>query len=230
MIALSSNPNAPRPMPRRAGLCCIALLLAWSVAVAAPPHPLLVLGDSLSAAHNIPAEDGWVRLLQDRLATEVGDARDADKAVVNASISGETSAGGLARLPKLLATHRPGVVVIELGANDALRGLPPAQLAANLDRMIVLSREAGAKVLLLGTEIPPNYGTAYRDRIRAVYRDTAAKHGAPLLPFLLDGVALTPGLMQSDGIHPTVEAQPRLLDNVWPLLEPLLADDRPASR
>ncbi len=223
--------RSPAPRSRRRLSCCAAfLLLTWCACALAAPRPLLVLGDSLSAAHNIPAKAGWVSLLADRLSGEMGEARDPDKRasnediVINASISGETSAGGLARLPKLLSAHRPGVVVIELGANDALRGLPPAQFAANLDRMVVLSREAGAKVLLLGTEIPPNYGIAYRDRIRAVYRDAAAKHGTPLLPFLLDGVALTPGLMQPDGIHPTAEAQPRLLDNVWPLLKPLLAE------
>ena len=182
------------------------------------PRPVLVVGDSLSAAHNIPRDAGWVALLEDRLDEVMATAPD----VINASISGETSAGGLTRLPALLEQHAPGVVVIELGGNDALRGLPPAQLRANLDRMIRLSREAGAKVLLLGIEIPPNYGPAYAQRLREVYAGLAAEHEAALLPFLLEGVALQPGLMQADGIHPTAEAQPRVLDNVWPLLAPLV--------
>lgn len=201
------------------------LLLFGCTAALAASRSILVLGDSLSAAYNIPVQAGWVSLLEDRLAQQMGQAPDSNKyVVINASISGETSAGGLARLPQLLSAHRPGVVVIELGANDALRGLPPAQFAANLDRMIMLSREAGARVLLLGIEIPSNYGGAYRDRIRAVYRDLANKHDTPLMPFLLEGVALTPGLMQSDGLHPTAQAQPRLLDNVWPKLRPLLVE------
>ncbi len=184
----------------------------------AAPRPVLVVGDSLSAAHNIPRDAGWVSLLEDRLEGSMVAAPE----VINASISGETSAGGLTRLPALLREHAPGVVVIELGGNDALRGLAPAQLRANLEGMIRLSREAGAKVLLLGIEIPPNYGPAYAQRLREVYAGLAAEHEAPLLPFLLEGVALEPGLMQADGIHPTAEAQPKVLDNVWPLLAPLV--------
>lgn len=143
-------------------------------------------------------------------------------AVVNASISGETTAGALTRLPALLKQHRPGVVVIELGGNDALRGLSPAQLRGNLEKMIVLSQQAGARVLLLGIDVPPNYGPAYRERLRAVYADLSRQYGTALLPFLLEGVALKPGLMQSDGLHPAAAAQPQLLDNVWPKLKPLL--------
>lgn len=184
----------------------------------AAPKPILVMGDSLSAAHNIPVERGWVSLLEDRLA----DTMVTPPKVINASISGETSAGASTRLPALLDAHRPGIVVIELGGNDALRGLPPAQLRDNLERMITASREIGAKVLLLGIEIPPNYGGAYRQRLREVYSGLAASMDVPMLPFLLEGVALDAGLMQADGIHPTAEAQPRVLDNVWPLLQPLL--------
>jgi acyl-CoA thioesterase-1 len=195
-----------------------ALAAMAPASASAAPRPVLVVGDSLSAAHNIPRDAGWVSLLEDRLDEVMATAPD----VINASISGETSAGGLTRLPALLEQHAPGVVVIELGGNDALRGLPPAQLRANLDRMIRLSREAGAKVLLLGIEIPPNYGPAYAQRLREVYAGLAAEHEAALLPFLLEGVALQPGLMQADGIHPTAEAQPRVLDNVWPLLAPLV--------
>lgn len=180
---------------------------------------VLVLGDSLSAAHNIPAGQGWVSLLEQRLRRELRDP----PAVVNASISGETSAGALARLPDLLRKHRPTVVVIALGGNDALRGLPPAQLRGNLERMATLSRQAGARVLLLGIDVPPNYGPAYSERLRRTYAEVAQAQGAALVPFMLEGVALEPGMMQADGLHPTAAAQPRVLDNVWPALRPLLA-------
>ncbi len=178
---------------------------------------MLVLGDSLSAAYGIRSDDGWVNLLRKRLA-EAAPARE----VVNASISGETTAGGLARLPKLLAEHEPAVLVVELGANDALRGLPIAAPRENLARIITLGNDAGARVLLLGIEIPVNYGPQYRDALRAMYRDLARDFNLPLVPFLLDGVALDPELMQADGLHPTAAAQPTLLDNVWPALEAAL--------
>ena len=214
-----------RTWARIVGLLAVAALLLAPVLACAggrpagnPGGPILVLGDSLSAEHNIPAGSGWVSLLGKRLAEE----RPRPPAVVNASISGETTAGALARLPELLRKHRPSVLVIELGGNDALRGLSPAQLRANLEKMIVLADGAGARVLLLGIDIPPNYGPAYRERIRRTYAELAQAHGAGLVPFLLEGVALQPGLMQGDGIHPTAAAQPRLLDNVWPALEPLL--------
>lgn len=195
----------------------LCIVLGCSAAAHAA-GPLLVLGDSLSAAHNIPQQAGWVALLEHRLNQRGAPAPK----VINASISGETSAGALARLPALLAQYRPSLVLVELGGNDGLRGLPPAELAANLDAIIRASRDADAKVLLLGIDLPPNYGRAYRDRFRAVYSDLAKKHRVPLLPFLLDGVALQPGLMQEDGIHPTAEGQPRVLDNVWALLQPML--------
>lgn len=200
------------------------LLLAWLLLIPAltcakeSPRSVLVVGDSLSAAHNIPAQSGWVTLLEQRLQKEMA----PPPAVVNASISGETTAGALTRLPALLKQHRPGVVVIELGGNDALRGLSPAQLRGNLEKMIVLSQQAGARVLLLGIDVPPNYGPAYRDRLRAVYTDLSRQYGTALLPFLLEGVALKQGLMQADGLHPAAAAQPQLLDNVWPKLKPLL--------
>ncbi|MGV6492112.1 arylesterase [Stenotrophomonas rhizophila] len=179
---------------------------------------VLVVGDSLSAAHNIPAESGWVNLLQQRVKQQVKPV----PTIVNASISGETSAGALTRLPALLARHQPSVVVIELGGNDALRGLNPAQLRGNLEKMIVASQKDGAKVLLLGIDVPPNYGPAYRQRLKEVYAGLASQYKVALLPFLLDGVALQPALMQSDGLHPTAAAQPKVLDNVWPHLKPLL--------
>ncbi len=179
--------------------------------------PVLVLGDSLSAAHGIRSDDGWVSLLRKRLA-DATPARD----VVNASISGETTAGGLARLPKLLVEHKPAVLVVELGANDALRGLPVTAPRENLERIITLATGTGARVLLLGIEIPVNYGPQYRDALRSMYRDLARDFNLPLVPFLLDGVALDPELMQADGLHPTAAAQPKLLDNVWPTLEAAL--------
>jgi len=201
-------------------------LLAWLLLVpllasaqpAATGPTVLVVGDSLSAAHNIPAASGWVNLLQQRVRQQL----KAPPAIVNASISGETTAGALTRLPGLLARHRPSVVVIELGGNDALRGLTPVQLRGNLEKMIVASQKAGAKVLLLGIDVPPNYGPAYRQRLKEVYAGLARQYKVPLLPFLLEGVALQPGLMQADGLHPTAAGQPRVLENVWPLLKPLL--------
>jgi len=201
-------------------------LLAWlllmpMLACAKGPDTraaVLVVGDSLSAAHNIPAASGWVNLLQQRVKQQI----KAPPAIINASISGETTAGALTRLPGLLEKHRPSVVVIELGGNDALRGLTPAQLQGNLEKMIVASQKAGAKVLLLGIDVPPNYGPAYRQRLRQTYAGLAKQYDVPLLPFLLEGVALKPNLMQADGLHPTAAAQPQVLDNVWPLLKPLL--------
>ncbi len=201
-------------------------LLAWlllmpMLACAKGPDTraaVLVVGDSLSAAHNIPAASGWVNLLQQRVKQQI----TPPPAIINASISGETTAGALTRLPDLLEKHRPSVVVIELGGNDALRGLTPAQLRGNLEKMIVASQKAGAKVLLLGIDVPPNYGPAYRQRLRQTYAELARQYEVPLLPFLLEGVALKPNLMQADGLHPTAAAQPQVLDNVWPLLKPLL--------
>jgi acyl-CoA thioesterase I len=196
-----------------------SLILFLLLCGSALARPVLVLGDSLSAEHNLPRGSGWVALLEDRLQSEF----DQPPEVVNASISGETSAGALRRLPGLLAEHRPAVVVVELGGNDGLRGLPPSQLQANLDRIVGLSKGAGARVLLLGIDLPPNYGAAYRKRFTGVYREIADDHGVALLPFLLDGVALSRGMMQADGVHPTAAAQPRLLENIWPRLRPLLA-------
>jgi acyl-CoA thioesterase-1 len=201
-------------MRRFLGLLWVCLPL---LAFAAPPRTVLVLGDSLSAAHNIPVERGWVHLLEVRLA----DMRPP-RPVVNASISGETSASGRARLPALLEKHRPAVVILELGANDGLRGLPLDVLRDNLDAMIVAAQKSGARVLLLGIELPVNYGPRYRDGLRKVYADLAEKHHAALVPFLLAGVALDPALMQDDGLHPTAAGEPRVLDNVWAALEPLL--------
>lgn len=193
-------------------------------ALAAAVPPVLVLGDSLSAAYGIAPEQGWVALLDARLATAA-----RPRKVVNASISGETTAGGLARLPALLAEHRPALVVLELGANDGLRGLPLASARANLSQMLAAIRAAGAQALLVGIELPVNYGPQYRDGLRSLYRDLAGEFNVPLVPFLLEGVALDPALMQDDGLHPKAAAQPAVLANVWAVLEPALAKLREAS-
>ncbi|MGV8961264.1 MAG: arylesterase [Stenotrophomonas sp.] len=205
---------------RRWGWALLLLVLPlWAFAATSPVRTsVLVVGDSLSAAHNIPAASGWVTLLDQRVRAQLR----PPPAIINASVSGETTSGALTRLPALLQKHNPRVVVIELGGNDALRGLSPAQLRRNLERMVVLSVESGARVLLLGIDVPPNYGPVYRQRLRQTYVDVAREHGAALVPFFLEGVALQPALMQADGLHPTAAAQPRLLDNVWPVLHPML--------
>jgi len=207
------------------GRLVLALVCSWSpfaasaAARAADQDTILVLGDSLSAAYGIAPQAGWVSLLAARLAA---DPATRSRKVLNASISGETTSGGLARFAPLLERHRPGLVLIELGANDALRGLPIAEIRANLTRLIEQSRAAGARVLLIGIEIPVNYGPQYRNTLRTVYRDLAAQFNVPLVPFLLEGVAMDEKLMQDDGLHPRAEAQPRILGNVWPVLGPML--------
>ena len=195
----------------------MVLVCSFGAAHAAAPNTVLVLGDSLSAAHNIPVEAGWVHLLDVRLGKMEPKWR-----AVNASISGETSLSARHRLPALLETYHPAVLVIELGANDGLRGLPLGALRDNLAAMIELAQEHKARVLLLGIELPVNYGPQYRDGLRAVYADLARERNVALLPFLLDGVALDPDLMQADGLHPVAAAEPRVLDNVWKVLQPLL--------
>jgi acyl-CoA thioesterase-1 len=198
-------------------LCfCLSLLLGAPVARAEPPT-VLVLGDSLSAAYGIRLEQGWVALLQDRLKDKGYGHR-----VVNASSSGETTGGALARLPRALERHRPAVVVIELGGNDGLRGLPIADVRANFESLIRLSRDSGANVLLIGMRIPPNYGATYTRTFHDLFGELAAKHRLPLVPFFLDGIALDDSLMLEDGLHPNAAAQPKLLEMAWPKLEPLL--------
>lgn len=192
----------------------LGLLLIGQMAQAGT---VLVVGDSISAAFGMDTQQGWVHLLDERLGKE-----GFEHQVVNASISGDTSAGGAARLPALLSEHQPQVVIVELGGNDGLRGLPPGQLQQNLASMIDASRDAGAKVLLLGMRIPPNYGERYTTAFAKVFDDVAAEKNVPLVPFLLEGVGGVASLMQDDGVHPAVTAQPRLLENVWPTLKPLL--------
>ena len=179
---------------------------------------ILVFGDSISAGYGLSrVEQGWVTLLQTRLKGE-----DYGYQVLNASVSGETTAGGLARLPRALDLHKPKIVILELGGNDGLRALPIAQMRANLVRMVDLASAAGAKVLLLGIRMPPNYGPEYTEQFRLCYSDLARDKKLPLVPFLLNDVAQFPNLMQADGIHPNALGQPTLLANVWPSLKPLL--------
>lgn len=193
----------------------LTTLLAGQVRAETPV--VLVLGDSLSAAYGIPVDQGWVSLLQRRLAE-----RGFPHRVVNASISGDTSSGGLNRLPAALTREHPALVILELGANDGLRGLPIPMMTANLARLIDLAQQAGAKVALAEMRIPPNYGPLYTQRFQAAFGELAQRYHLPLIPFLLDGVAGNPALIQDDGLHPRAEAQPRILDNVWPTLAPLL--------
>lgn len=195
----------------------LLVLVAGVPARAAAAPVLLVFGDSLSAGYGLRAGQGWVDLLGRRLAAEGYEFR-----VVNASASGETTAGGLARLPRVLDLHRPAIVVLELGANDGLRGLPPAVSRENLVHMVRLLKARGVRVLLVGIHMPPNYGPRYTAEFGAVYRTIAARERVPLVPFLLDGVASERALMQADNLHPNERGQPRLLDNVWPRLRPLL--------
>lgn len=200
----------------RPGVAAAAAESAPAASATAPT--ILVLGDSLSAAYGMRLDQGWVALLQQRLRTQGYGHR-----VVNASSSGETTGGALARLPRALQLHRPGVVVVELGGNDGLRGLPVADIRRNLDAIVEHAQQGGARVLLLGMRIPPNYGPAYAREFERVYADIARQRRLAHVPFLLADVALDDTLMQDDGIHPTVAAQPKLLDAVWPALLPLLA-------
>ena len=196
----------------RTTLAC--LLLAGSSAWAGT---VLVWGDSLSAGYGLRPQQSWPALLAERISA----ARLPHK-VVNASISGETTAGGLARLPAALETHKPSVVVIELGANDGLRGLPVKAMATNLQAMVDASRRAGAQVLLVGMRMPPNYGPEYTTRFEAAYRDIARANRLRLVPFMMEGFADQPGYFQADGIHPVAAAQPLILDTIWRELKPLL--------
>ena len=223
-----------RPRSRRRWLAhCTVLALAGPAAWAQPASvqgapaarnaaaPLiLVVGDSLSAEYGLKRGSGWVALLAARLAQRKSAAR-----VVNASISGDTTSGGRTRLPALLKQHRPDIVLIELGGNDALRGLPIAMTRGNLEAMARAARAAGARVVIAGMQLPPNYGRQYGDQFAALFATVAKAEGAALVPFLLTGVADVPqaeSLFQPDRIHPTAAAQPTILDNVWPALAPML--------
>jgi acyl-CoA thioesterase-1 len=195
------------------------VLAGWCASLqATEPRTLLVLGDSLSAAHNIPTDQGWVQLLDRKLA----ESHPGQWRVVNASISGETTAGGLTRLPAALELYKPTLVILALGANDGLRGLQIVSMRENLAQMIELARGAGARVGLIGIELPGNYGEAYRSRFRAVYPQLAQQYQLPLLPFLLDGLAHDLANFQEDQVHPTAAAQAQILDTVWNWLQPQL--------
>jgi acyl-CoA thioesterase-1 len=185
-----------------------------TVVMAADAPTVLVWGDSLSAAYGIPVDKGWVNLLQEKLSDNYR--------VVNGSISGETSAGGLTRLPEALKTHQPAYLLLELGANDGLRGIDLPTMRSNLEAMLKLAQAANAKVILLGIQLPPNYGSTFTEKFAAIYTDLAKQYNAQLVPFLLDGVADNWDLMQADGLHPTAEAQPKVLENVWKVLETVL--------
>lgn len=186
-----------------------------SAPVTAIANTVLVLGDSISAGYGVPTGSGWVALLDTTL-------KERGTTVINASISGETTEGGKARLPGLLSDHQPSVVVLELGGNDGLRGFPLPVTRANLERMIADAKASGATVLLLGMRIPPNYGPRYTEGFHALYGELSAAHGTALVPFLLEGIAGIPGNMQEDGIHPTAAVQPAILERVLPALRPLL--------
>lgn len=189
------------------------LIVLFSAPLHAGAPAVLVVGDSLSAAYGVPVEQGWVALLERRVAP---------CRVVNASISGDTTASGAARLPRALRVHRPAVVIIGLGGNDGLRGYPLAQMRENLATMVVASQQSGASVVLIGVSIPPNYGPEYRQGFAAVYADLAAEFDVPLVRFAIEDVATRPGMLQPDGIHPTAAAQPWMLDLVWAALHPQL--------
>ena len=209
--------------PKRAWLFLCSLLLimpliptlALAETTPIPPKTILIWGDSLSAAYGIPVEKGWVNLLQEKLGTSFK--------LVNGSISGETTSGGLTRLPEALSTHKPDYVLLELGANDGLRGQPTTEMQVNLEKMIQLSQAANAKVILIGIYMPANYGSVYTKRFAQVYQDLAKQYELTFMPFLLEGVALNPDLIQADGLHPNEKAQTIILENVWKTLEPVLS-------
>lgn len=199
-------------------MCLLILFIVLPARAQVPEaETVLILGDSLSAAYGMEVSESWPSLLQDRF-----DAQGLSYRVFNSSIAGDTTQGGLARLPRLLEKQQPAVVLIELGGNDGLRGLPIDVTRNNLSSMIELSREAGANVILSEIHIPPNYGRSYTEKFTAIFHELAGQAGVTLLPFLLADIALEPGMMMADGIHPAAEAQPVILDAVWQVLRPLL--------
>jgi len=196
--------------------CLAAILLSLltlPVSMSASAQGILILGDSISAAFGLELERGWVSLLQARLREQA-----VALPVVNASVSGDTTAGGLARLPRLLQEHEPDLLIIELGGNDGLRGLAPDKMQQNLSAMVDAAHASGAEVLLLGMRIPPNYGVRYTEAFEQVFRELGDQPDVALVPFVLEGVAGVPQLMQADGIHPNADGQPGILENAWPLI------------
>ncbi len=219
MTGISAKHILPRQLFSAILILCSLLLLAGPARAQDDAPVLLVFGDSLSAGYRMDEEEGWVALLATRLAGEGVNVR-----VVNASVSGETTDGGLARLPAALDTHKPAIVILELGGNDGLRGLPVANIKQNLMQMVALSQAAGARVILAGIQIPPNYGPRYTGPFTSQYQEIAEDMQLPLIPFLIDGIPQQPELMQADGIHPRAEAQGLVLENVWPVLAPVLKE------
>jgi acyl-CoA thioesterase I len=212
-----------RTLSRIIGACALGIGI-WVIGLqnaTASDRTILVFGDSLSAAYGLRPEQGWVALLDKRLR-----AQGYGYGVVNASVSGETTSGGVQRLPRALELNKPQILVLELGANDALRGLPLSIAKDNLSKMIELGDKAGARVLLVGMRIPPNYGPRYTADFVQMYSDLAARYHTALVPFLLQSVALDPGQMQDDGLHPNAKGEPAVLDTLWPQLVPLLKKDR----
>jgi acyl-CoA thioesterase-1 len=195
------------------------LLLSSLNAQGAETPTVLIFGDSLSAGYGIDVDQSWAALLQSRLQTQGYEHR-----VINASISGETTEGGAARIESALASFDPALVILELGGNDGLRGFPPARMRANLEKIVRTSLDSGAAVVLLGIRIPTNYGSRYRSEFEAVFRELAETYDLPWIEFFMERVALQEELMQSDGIHPNAEAQPVLLDTAWPIISEALAD------
>ncbi len=201
----------------RLTLSVLCLLLTTRLLANEAGFRLMVFGDSLSAAYGMDVADGWVELLSHKLREE-----NYQVEVINGSISGETTTGGLARLPSLLDTYKPNLVILELGGNDGLRGLPLPIIRENLLKLIELSKSSGAEVLLAGIQIPPNYGVRYTEPFYQQFQEIAQEKNLPLVPFLIDGIPQQVELMQEDGIHPKAEAQYMIVNNVWPVLQPLL--------
>lgn len=195
----------------------LVALIVSLMSMTAVAKSIVVLGDSISAGYGIEVQQGWVSLLRHKLAEE-----NVSYEIINASISGDTTAGGLARIDKILATHQPEIVLVELGANDGLRGLSPKLMKDNLAEITRRAQKAGAKVLLLSMRIPPNYGKRYTEMVYGVYPQLSEELGVPYMPFILEDVALVKELMQPDGLHPNAKAQPVIADKVWLHLQPLL--------
>ena len=210
-----------KPIADKSRLFLTLLVFSWLAvagrAAADSAYTLMVYGDSLSAAYGIDESEGWVELLSKKLANE-----GYPYQVVNGSVSGETTTGGLSRLPAMLDSYQPDLVILELGGNDGLRGLPLNAIRQNLVTMAEMSLESGAEVLLAGIQIPPNYGPRYTEPFYQQFSEIAEQLELPLVPFLIDGIPQQPELMQNDGIHPKAEAQSMIVDNVWPVLKPLL--------
>jgi acyl-CoA thioesterase-1 len=204
-------------MPRATRTLVFVCSLLWALGAVAAEKSILIFGDSLSAAYGLARERGWVALLEERLKRE-----RPDYSVVNASVSGETSAGGRARIAEALARHHPAVVVLELGGNDGLRGLPVGEMKTNLGAIIERSRAAGARVLLVGVRMPPHYGPEYTQEFENAFSELAKRHRVALVPSILEGFGEKRDLFQPDGIHPSAEAQPLIVERVWPRLRPLL--------